>query len=224
MKKVIALFSAVIMCLSFVACGQTAQGGEENDGENDFHQGADNTEIGESEPKDETDENEITSSTPEEKMTLEQAEEIAEDLTGRFYQSILFGICCDLEYNEEDMSRYLTASQKGEYYGFQYKIGCCQTKEEVKEHILKTMDDKFAENLSEEAFFSDGEGNLYFLIAPMGLDYGYDEISIVEYSPSKIIAEMPLVDVDGPLEESFVFVIEKDSDVYKIIDMTIKEN
>lgn len=148
-----------------------------------------------------------------------QARSIAKDLISGYLQYSHLGICCNLEYDETDMSAYLTQSQKENYWNWQYKITCCHSIEDVKEHILEIMDTSVARKFTVENLFSDGEGNIYLLVNPMGAA-GYGEISIVEYSADRIVADAPIEDIDGYLGINDRFIIEKIGNKYLITDIS----
>ena len=153
--------------------------------------------------------------TEQESITAEQAKKIAENLIAAYHQHSTLGVCCDVEYSEADMSGYLTPSQKEDYWNQQYRLKCCHSVTEARRHIIKTMHPNLATNFSEENLFADDDGNVYVLITPMGVA-GYGEISVIEYSESKIIAEAPLQDIDGPIGISDIFTIVKNGDNYLI--------
>ena len=151
-------------------------------------------------------------------LSESQAKSIADDLILRHHQYSYSGVCCDLEYDETDMSSYLNKSQKENYWNWQYKITCCHNIGDIRKHVSETIDAAIAGKFTEENLFSDDEGNLYVLVTPMDV-VGYGEIVIIEYSADRIVAEAPLQDIDGYLGISDRFIIVKVDSVYLITDV-----
>ncbi len=141
-------------------------------------------------------------------ITLTEAKEIAENLISKYHQFSFLGTCCDVEYSDLDMSRFLTQTQKNNYYYYQYKITCCHSIENVKQHILKHIDKSLIYEFNSENFFNDDNGNLYVFLTLFGIA-GYGDISISEFSANKIVAKAAYEDIDGPTGTYDVFVIEK---------------
>ena len=161
---------------------------------------------------------EVNKETNKTTITAKQAKKIAEQLISLYHQYEYFGVCCELEYSEADMSAYLSDEQKQNYFNCQYRLTCCDSVTEAKAHILKKIDASLMKTFSEGAFFFDDIGNFYFLVDPMGI-FSYGDISVVEYNDEKIVAEAPLVDIDGYCGVSDKFVIGKVGSAYKITDV-----
>lgn len=115
------------------------------------------------------------------------------------------GIACDYEHaGYEDMSRFLTEEQKEDYCDYQYRILCCHTIEDVKEHISKLVSDGVRNKWRlEDKLFTDNDGNLYIVVIPT--DYcGYCNMEVLEYSDSHIIVKAQMSDLSGVFaEETF---------------------
>lgn len=115
------------------------------------------------------------------------------------------GIACDYEHaGYEDMSRFLTEEQKEDYCDYQYRILCCHTIEDVKEHISKLVSDGVRNKWPlEDKLFTDNDGNLYIVVIPT--DYcGYHNMEVLEYSDSHIIVKAQMSDLSGVFaEETF---------------------
>ena len=151
-------------------------------------------------------------------ISAAQAQSIAEELIWTYHQYSSIGICCEIEYIDADMSNYLSAAQKENYWNQQYKLKCCHSVSDAKAHALSIMEDNLAANFSDEIFFYDGSGNLYIIVVPMGV-MGYGAISVIEYSADRIIAEAPLQDIDGYVGISDMFVIVKVGGRYLITNI-----
>ena len=154
-------------------------------------------------------------------ITAEQAKKIAENLIATYHQYSFLGVCCDIEYSDADMTNYLSQSQKESYWNQQYKLKCCHSVADVREHILETVDATLAAKFSEDSLFTDDDGNLYVLVNPMGVA-GYGEINIIEHSEYRIVAEAPQQDIDGYLGVSDIFTIERAGSRYVITKVTRK--
>lgn len=141
-------------------------------------------------------------------ITLTEAKQIAENLISKYHQFSFLGVCCDVEYSDLDMSRFLTQTQKNNYYYYQYKITCCHSIENIKQHVLKHFDKSLVYEFNSDNFFYDDKGNLYIFVAPLGIA-GYGNISISDFSEDKIVAKAEHEDIDGPTGTYDVFVIEK---------------
>ncbi len=126
-------------------------------------------------------------------ITLTESKKIAENLVSKYHQYSYLTVCCDTEYNDN----YTVC-----------KIACCHSIKEMKEHTLKYLDKSIANKFISENFSDDKSGNIYVVIDGYGI-LGYGEVSIIEYSSKKIVAKVPVVDIDGPTGAYDVFYIEK---------------
>ena len=118
----------------------------------------------------------------------EEAKQIASELLGKYIWYGAVGACCDMEYVEGDMSAYLSDAQKDIYVGSQQRITCCKNEEEVIAHLHQTFSDRLITSYPEDLLFTDGSGNLYIIIYPMGLPYFKDH-RVVSFSESFITLE-----------------------------------
>ena len=138
---------------------------------------------------------------PAERMALEIAQEKIQ--LYRLYRD--HGIACDYEHaGYEDMSRFLTEEQKEDYCDYQYRILCCHTIEDVKEHLSKLVSAGVRNKWPlEDKLFTDNDGNLYIVVIPT--DYcGYHNMEVLEYSDSHIIVKAQMSDLSGVFaEETF---------------------
>ncbi len=121
----------------------------------------------------------------------EDALAVATALIDRYKNYDFFQLCCNYEGVYADMSEYMTENQMdvdgGDYHGFQYKITCCHTPEEVRNHIRWTMDDALIdEGWADEMLFTDGE-NLYLPVLATG-GFGYSNIRVGHWSSETIVA------------------------------------
>ena len=126
-------------------------------------------------------------------ISLTEAEQIAETLILKYHQYSYLTVCCDTVYNDD----YTVC-----------KIACCHSIKEMNEHTLKYLDKSIANKFTSDYFSDDKNGNIYVVIDGHGI-LGYGDVSILEYSSKKIVAKVPIVDIDGPTGAYDVFCIEK---------------
>lgn len=166
------------------------------------------------------------SSEPEpevETLTSDEALKIAKERIASYIQCSFFCVCCDVEYSSEDLSQYLTESQKNRYFGYQYKITCCKSKGEIRSHIAECLDESMVnythiDSYHTENLFCDNNNNWYLIVPPMGMGY-YDNITVTEHSNDKIIAQ-GYYGSEGTVEEQpTVFTIEKRNGNFVLTDI-----
>lgn len=114
---------------------------------------------------------------PGEDVKLPDADtmEIIDDLVEGYCRYMAVGTCCSYEQVSEDMSAWLTDSQKQNYHNFQYRITCCHTAQEFQAHIDRTLakDLQIRDDIADR-LFTDGDGQLYLIVVPMGsVSYRY---------------------------------------------------
>ncbi len=151
-------------------------------------------------------------------ITLTEAKQIAENLISKYHQFSFLGVCCDVEYIDKDMSKFLTQTQKDIYWGTQYKLNCCHSIGESKKHIKQYIDESLLGNFYSDNFFFDDKTNLYVILGAFGI-LGYEEISIVEYSSSKIVARATIEDIDGYTGAYDTFILQKKGNGFLITDI-----
>lgn len=91
----------------------------------------------------------------------------AEELIQRYNLYQMTSIFCDYEIICEDMSEYLTESQRESYWNQQYRITCCHTAAEVHAHTAQRIPSSLTgTTLPDDRLFWDDDGNLYLSIIP----------------------------------------------------------
>lgn len=78
------------------------------------------------------------------------------------------GVCCYYQGISEDMSHRLTDAQKQDYCGYQYRLTCCQSKEEVHDHIRKYLEEDLIDRWPDDLLFTGDDGALYLIVTPEG--------------------------------------------------------
>ena len=131
----------------------------------------------------------------------------AETLVTYYAQYLSVGVCCTFEQVSEDMSAYLSDSQKENYHNWQYRITCCHSAQEIHEHIDRTL----AEELQvwddiDNLLFTDDKGQLYLIVIPMGA-VRYRNVSALEAN-GRMYAKSGAYDEDGWFADVY-FIIEE---------------
>lgn len=152
-----------------------------------------------------------TTTTTAVQLTGDEAQQTAEALIKSYHQYANLGMCCSYEISEEDLSKYLTDSQKEAYFGFQYKLTCCATKEDVAAHLLRHFDPSLLTVNTEELLFYDDQQNLYIIITPMGID-PVGNIQVTSYTADLIVATAEYADGDGVVYNAITFTCERVGD------------
>ena len=143
------------------------------------------------------------------------AQLIAKEAINRYLWYSLDLICCDLELVVADLSQYLTEQQKEEYFRQQYRITCCKTEQQVREHIDRYLSKERQEyGYPDSTLFKDGDGNLYITIIPTCYD-GYRHVEVVSQTKSKIVARACNYDEDGCYRNR-VFTLRSNGENYQI--------
>ncbi len=123
-------------------------------------------------------------------QSKEDALELATVLIEKYRLYDCFSICCEFEGMYEDMSQYMTPEQMdledGDYHGYQYKITCCHTLEEMHGHARWFIDDALIDGWADDHIFTDGE-SLYLPVIAMG-GIGYDNIKVEHWNESEVVA------------------------------------
>ena len=155
--------------------------------------------------------------TPVQTLSAEevQALQTAEKLIDRYTWYKAVGVCCEFDQTNRDLSQFLTTEQKKEYVGYQYRLKCCHTAQEVRAHI----DSLFAPSVlshgyPDDLLFTDDQGNLYLIVTPTEYD-GYRHIKLEERSNDRIIASACIFDEDE-CWCSETFTMERKGDHFSI--------
>lgn len=157
---------------------------------------------------------------PAPSITEEEALDIAEDLIVRYQWQRAVGVCCDFTMVDGDLSAYLTEEQMELYYGIQYRLECCHSAEEVREHIHQVVDPDLVAWYPDVVLVKDDAGELYVLVVPMGMTT-YGEITIECCDQYEIIATTVMSDESGPFATAR-FTIERIDDSYRISKVEIQ--
>lgn len=87
----------------------------------------------------------------------------------KYAQYRAVGVCCDYEGFYEDMSHRLTEAQKQDYCGYQYRLTCCDSKEEIRDHIRRYMVEDLIDRWPDDLLFTGDDGSLYLIVIPQGM-------------------------------------------------------
>ncbi len=179
MKKILAGLLAVTMLCAFTACGEDKAPQEPS---------TTTTTTTTSTTQSTTTQPDVTTTTDNhDGMTEAQALRIAKTAVDAFNTYANFSLCCDMEYVEGDFSQFLTDKQLENYFLCQYKITCCQTANQVTEHVRRHLASSLITHNAVEDLFYDDQGALYLLVIPRG-GYSLSNVRILEYTPARIIA------------------------------------
>lgn len=104
----------------------------------------------------------------------------ATQLTQSYSWYLAVGICCEFEPVNADLSVHLSDSQKQTYFNQQYRLLCCHTAEEVRNHINRTISNELqVRGYPDDLLFTDDQGVLYLIIVPSGY-VSYRNVTIAE--------------------------------------------
>lgn len=153
---------------------------------------------------------------PPYQMSEVKARFIANDLIGRYEQYRTDGVCCDNTFVYEDLSRFLTDTQKTNYDNSQLLLTCCHSAEDVREHIDKTLSPSLIDGYPDDWLFTDDEGNLYVLDAYDG-HYGLSQsMTISQYTNDQIIAIVELRNPDDSYYSSQMVTLAQNSSRFMV--------
>lgn len=150
--------------------------------------------------------------TPVNTLTKQEALEIAKRLYAEHNQYSYMNVCCDGEFNSDDMSRFLTSSQLKNYNWTQYRITCCSSVTEVKAHVLRCLAPSMCEDFdaeTENKFFTDDKNNLYIMVTPRGFGGGGGEMNVILYNEQRIVTELNEYDEENVLYRKTTLTIVK---------------
>lgn len=151
---------------------------------------------------------------PEEAPALKSAEELIYDYM--WYKAV--GVCCEFEQVSQDLSQFLTEDQKEEYFGFQYRLTCCHSAQEVRAHIDSLLSSAvLSRGYPDDLLFTDDQGNLYLMVLPTEYD-GYRHIKLEEYSDDRIIASACIYDEDECWRRD-IFTMVRTGEIFKITQL-----
>ena len=133
----------------------------------------------------------------------------AEDLIRDYTWYMAEGLCCDFELDSQDLSAYLTDSQKQNYYSQQYRITCCHTIQEFQSHIDRTLTKELQIHSDiADRLFTDDTGQLYLIITPTGL-VSYRNVTTAEVD-GRLYAKSGAYDEDGWFADAYFTIEERD--------------
>lgn len=133
-------------------------------------------------------------------------QQTAEALVTGYTRYMSLGLCCSYEQVSEDMSAYLSDTQKQNYHNWQYRITCCHSAQEVHNHIDRTLskDLQIRDDITDR-LFTDNKGQLYLIVIPMGAVV-YRNVTAVE-ADGRLYAKSGAYDEDGWFADAY-FTIE----------------
>ena len=140
-------------------------------------------------------------------VPVSPALQTAEELINGYTWYMAEGLCCDFELDSQDLSAYLTDSQKAQYFGQQYRISCCHTIQEFQSHIDRTLAKELQIRSDiADRLFTDDAGQLYLIITPTGL-VSYRNVTTVE-AQGRLYAKAGAYDEDGWFADAY-FTLEE---------------
>ena len=192
MKRMTALLLALTLVLSLVACAKPDSPTDTTSDAPTTNPTVPTSESPATEPADPTPEPPATDPTdpppeipsdPEPSTSPEpnyQDLQVATQLIRNYTWYLAVGICCEFELVTADLSAFLSDSQKYPYFNHQYKLLCCDTPEEVRNQIDRTMvKDLQVCGYPDDRLFTDDQGTLYLIIIPTGY-VGYRDVTIAK--------------------------------------------
>ncbi len=154
-------------------------------------------------------------------VTDKKAKQIAEDLIALYDKYSFLGVCCDVEYHDEWMEQYLTSFQKQEYYGYQMRITCCSSVQEVLAHAAEVMHESLLKKNAADMLFTDNKGNVFVMYAPFGFE-GVTKLSLLENTANRIVAKVEEFEYDpefeAPMATIYYTIVYTDGG-YKIVSI-----
>lgn len=151
---------------------------------------------------------------PAPSMTEKQAQQIAQELIERYRWQTAVGVCCDFTVTYDNLSKYLNEDQAKYYYKCQYRLDCCHSAQEVREHINQVIDPELVGWYPDEMLFQDDSGELYLIVIPMGMD-SYYEVMVTDYNNNQITAKAEVGDESG-IYGTTTFVMNLRGDAFQI--------
>lgn len=195
MKRVVLLFLALTLVFSLFACAKSDPPIDPTSGTPATNPTADPGSNGPSKPETPTDPTVDAPTTaptdpkPDEPidpdfslpvepdyLDLQTANQLIRNYT--WYLAV--GLCCEFELIGEDMSAYLSDSQKQNYFYQQYRLLCCHTAEEVRDHINRSLSAELqVRGYPDDLLFADDQGTLYLIIIPTGY-VAYRDVTVAQ--------------------------------------------
>lgn len=155
-------------------------------------------------------------------LTEEDALAIAEDLVEKTNTISNYSIVCDLDFDNyleyDQIYDYLSAEQKNYYIGyFAYRSTCCNSIQEVKDHLHKYFDDEVLEGRFFEDMLIQADSKVYTFIPVDGRGgIAYMNVSLESFDNDHIVAFADLIGSDGSNNGTYQFDIEKNEGTYKL--------
>lgn len=135
-------------------------------------------------------------STPEPNPAETEALSTAENIIYLYSSYRSIDVCCEYELLDEDMTQYLTDTQRKGYNGQQYRLKCCHTADEVCAHIDRVMDSSLQRSYPTDKLFTDGQA-LYLTLPRDSVHTYYTDVQISSFSDTYIKATANIRDEDG---------------------------
>lgn len=223
MKRIFLLLLALTLVFSMIACGKS-DAADPTSATPTTNPTVDPGSDDHSQPTDPTDPLPDDPEEPEPPVSTqpdEQDLQTATQLTRNYTWYLAVGLCCEFELVGEDMSAWLSDSQKQNYHQQQYRLLCCHTAEEVREHINQTMVKELqVRGYPDEWLFTDDEGALYLIIIPTGYA-DYRDVTIAK-SGDCLYAKTGIFDEDGWFADAY-FTIETQNGI-PVITQVLRTN
>ncbi len=147
-----------------------------------------------------------------------EAQTVAQTKLDAYWTSTVFGVCCEMEYVEKDLSRFVTDAQSDFYNGGQWRITCCRNAQEVTAHLRRHMADHLRTTQPEDGLFHDDQNNLYVVVPGRGSD-SY-RVSVKEFSDTRIVALCEILEMGSTdlVACCYDFTLEKQNGEFVIVE------
>ena len=141
--------------------------------------------------------------------------EIAENILDKYWAYRWTNCCCEMEWNDEDLSRFLTEAQKEEYHGLQYRITCCHTSQEVWAHVEQYLGPDVIDGNAEDLLFTDDRGDLYVMVREIG-EGGLYHHQILSCSDTEIRLSACYLYDDDTCDNCQIYTFEKENGSFRL--------
>lgn len=127
-----------------------------------------------------------TTTTAASSLSKAEAQKIAEAKVDLYWKTLAFGVCCDIEYAEGDMSGFLSGEQLENYPYNQWRITCCHNAAEVKAHLRHHFADGLIYQQPDKDLFYDDQNNFYIMVPACG--FNGHRTTVKTFSDTRITA------------------------------------
>lgn len=159
-----------------------------------------------------------TTTTTTSTLSQADAQTIAQTKIDAYWTATIFGVCCDTEAVDRDLSRFLTDEQRQMYASYQWRITCCKTDEQVNAHVRSHIDDPLIPKPADTFVFCDDQSNLYVVLPSRGIDKY--RIVVKEFSETNITAVCEILEMGSTdlVACRYDFSLEKRNNDFIIVD------